>query len=94
MTLPSSADRYIPGLVTGEAQQVDRRMEVTEHEGGATESPASVPVAKPEAAKASGEEEGFFKSVFGNRTFQHMLILAGILGVFILYRLRSGSSRR
>lgn len=94
MTLPGTADRYIPGLVTGEAQQVDRRMEVTEREGSPVGAPASVPATKPETPKVGTEDEGFFRQLIGNRTFLNILILAGILGVFILYRLRSGGSRR
>lgn len=87
LTLPRSTDRYIPGLISGEEAQVDRRMEVTEHvQPAAPENPL-----KPALDE---EGEGFLSNLFRDQTVINLIILGVLLGVFILYRLRSGGSRR
>lgn len=92
LTLPRSTDRYIPGLISGEEAQVDRRMEVTEHEQPA--APEKPPQEKPTKPALDEEGEGFLASLFKDQTVINLIILGVLLGVFILYRLRSGGSRR
>lgn len=93
LSLPSSTDRYVPGLVTGKETEVDRRMEVTEKEPPPSPAEAA-PVAPKGETSPAGDEEGFFSSIFKNKTFLNLLILAGIGAVFIVYRLRTGGGSR
>jgi len=77
-------------------------MEVTEHEQpAAQEKPQQE---KPQQEKPQQEKptkpaldeegEGFLSSLFRDQTVINLIILGVLLGVFILYRLRSGGSRR
>jgi hypothetical protein len=91
LTLPSSTDRYIPGLISGEEAEVDRRMEVTEREAPKT---APEPEAKKSRQQVEEEGEGFFSRLFQNQTVVNLIILGILLGIFILHQLRSGGSRR
>ncbi len=88
LTLPRSTDRYIPGLISGEEAQVDRRMEVTEQDPG-LEMPEEGP-----AASEADSEEGLLSRLLQDQTFINLILLVLLLGVFVLYKLRSGGSRR
>lgn len=92
LTLPRSTDRYIPGLITGEEAQVDRRLEVSEHEQRA--APEKPQQRKPAKPAPDEEGEGFLSELFRDQTVINLIILCVLLGVFILYRLRSGGLRR
>jgi len=96
MSLPSTTDRYIKGLSTDEEAQVDRQVDVKEVETTDDSKDTqgdSVPRQSAHDSQ-SADDDGFLKRAFKDQTFINLLILSALLGVFVLYRIRSGGSRR